>query len=122
MRYWPEGIGQTEVFGTFQVEVLDERVLGEYSVMKLKLSPVDMVGGVFAVSDITPPPFLLLHLSFSSSLYPQPQESRTITHFHYTKWTEKACPPAAADLIDLIGEVLRVQRKSGNGPITVHCR
>ena len=46
VRYWPESIGQTEVYGTFQVEVCaDERVLGEYTVRKLKLSPVDMVGG-----------------------------------------------------------------------------
>ena len=44
VRYWPESVGQVEVYGTFQVEVSgNERVLGEYTVRKLKLSPVDMV-------------------------------------------------------------------------------
>ena len=44
VQYWPETVGQSEVYGTFQVEVCgNERVLGEYIVRKLKLSPVDMV-------------------------------------------------------------------------------
>ena len=44
VRYWPEAVGQVEVYGTFHVEVSgNEQVLGEYTVRKLKLSPVDMV-------------------------------------------------------------------------------
>ena len=44
VRYWPEAAGQVEVYGTFHVEVLGkEQVLGEYTVRKLKLSPMDMV-------------------------------------------------------------------------------
>lgn len=49
-------------------------------------------------------------------------ESRTVSHFHYVNWKSTACPESGTSINDLIGEVLRVQRKSGNGPITVHCR
>ena len=74
VQYWPETVGQSEVYGTFQVEVCgNERVLGEYIVRKLKLSPVDMVSSFMStviccfISCTLPSAFIIL-LSSSSSL------------------------------------------------------
>ena len=64
---------------------------------------------------------MLVVYHFAVLSYGQPQESRTITQFHYFGWASNKCPEQATSLIDLIGDLLRVQRKSGNGPITVHC-
>ena len=49
------------------------------------------------------------------------EESRSITQFHYTNWPEGGCPGNAGSLIELINDLQRVQRKSGNHPITVQC-
>ena len=49
-------------------------------------------------------------------------ESRVVTQFHYVNWPEDSCPDNGACMIDLIDSVERVQRKTGNGPITVHCK
>lgn len=44
MQYWPNNVGETDIFGTFQVETLpDERVLPDYIVRKFKLSPANNV-------------------------------------------------------------------------------
>lgn len=93
VQYWPSEKGQAELYGSFQVEMCtDEQALLDYATRKFKISLVD-----------------------------SPQETRTITQFHYFQWPSSKCPEKAAALIDLIGDLLRVQRKSGNGPITVHC-
>ena len=44
-----------------------------------------------------------------------------VSQFHFTKWTKTTPPPEPRPMIDLIDELQRVQRKSGNMPITVHC-
>ena len=49
------------------------------------------------------------------------EECRNITQFHYTDWPEGGCPGNAGSLIELINDVQRVQRKSGNHPITIQC-
>ena len=51
----------------------------------------------------------------------QPQESRIITQLHYIHWPRSSAPSNTRSIIDLIDQLQRVQRKSGNGPITVHC-
>jgi protein tyrosine phosphatase len=44
-----------------------------------------------------------------------------VSQFHFTKWTKTTPPTDCRPMIDLIDELQRVQRKSGNMPITVHC-
>lgn len=51
----------------------------------------------------------------------QAQESRMVSQFHFTRWTKATPPSEYRSMIDLIDELQRVQRKSGNMPITVHC-
>ena len=48
--------------------------------------------------------------------------TRTITQLQYVEWPQHSCPSTCTPIIDLIETVERVQRKTGNGPITVHCR
>ena len=37
-------------------------------------------------------------------------------------WPNRAAPESTKSVVELIDELQRVQRKSGNGPITVHCQ
>ena len=52
----------------------------------------------------------------------QAHDSRIVTQFHFTKWSRSVPPDSATPMIDMIDELQRVQRKSGNQPITVHCK
>ena len=45
-----------------------------------------------------------------------------VTQFHFLSWPEKGSPNSGAGMIDLIDQVRRVQQKTGNNPIVVHCR
>ncbi|XP_064386192.1 receptor-type tyrosine-protein phosphatase F-like [Halichondria panicea] len=93
VKYWPGTTGEAGVFGGYQLELSeDEKNKGDYITRRFKLSPVD-----------------------------NPQESRMVTQFHFTCWSKKTPPEGTHSILDLIDELQRVQRKSGNGPITVHC-
>ena len=46
----------------------------------------------------------------------------TITQLQYVEWSQNVTPSNATSIIDLIETLERIQRKTGNGPITVHCR
>ena len=52
----------------------------------------------------------------------QPSDTRTITQFHFQQWPVNSCPNNPASIIDLFEGMERVQRKTGNGPITAHCK
>ena len=54
--------------------------------------------------------------------YAQDDDARTITQLQYMEWSQNTCPDGSALVIDMIEVLERVQRKTGNGPITVHCR
>ena len=49
-------------------------------------------------------------------------ECRVISQFQFMDWPVDSCPENGASVIELIDSVERVQRKTGNGPITVHCK
>ena len=42
--------------------------------------------------------------------------------FQYIGWPEEGIPDNGGGLIDLIGQVQKWQRSSGDKPIVVHCR
>ncbi|XP_019855567.1 PREDICTED: receptor-type tyrosine-protein phosphatase S-like [Amphimedon queenslandica] len=93
VQYWPVNPNEEDMYGSFNVVALpEERALPDYIVRKFKLS----------------------HSK-------NPDDSRTITHFQYINWPSTSCPKEATSMIDLVADVVRIQRKSGNGPITVHC-
>ena len=48
--------------------------------------------------------------------------SLNIKQFQYTDWPEDSVPESGSGLIDLIGQVQKWQRSSGDKPIAVHCR
>ena len=41
--------------------------------------------------------------------------------FQYTGWPEQGVPDSGSGLIDLIGQVQKWQRSSGDKPVVVHC-
>ena len=45
-----------------------------------------------------------------------------VKQFQYTDWPEESVPASGSGLIDLIGQVQKWQRNSGDKPIIVHCR
>lgn len=49
--------------------------------------------------------------------------ARTICQYQYVGWPENRSPVSGRALIDLIGEVQKLQEKTRDrGPVTVHCR
>ena len=52
----------------------------------------------------------------------QNDDARTITQLQYMEWSQNTCPDGSALVIDMIEVLECVQHKTGNGPITVHCR
>ena len=110
MRYWPEEMGRAEVFGKYQVEKsTEDRTEGTYVIRKFKICSLDNVRWPHPSALLILPP-------------PQPQDNRMITQFHYLMWPNRAAPENTKSIVELIDELQRVQRKSGNGPITVHCQ
>ena len=49
------------------------------------------------------------------------EEGRLVTQFHFLQWPEGGCPDSATPVVELVNDLQRVQRQSGNRPITVHC-
>jgi protein tyrosine phosphatase len=47
--------------------------------------------------------------------------SLNVKQFQYTDWPEESVPASGSGLIDLIGQVQKWQRNSGDKPIIVHC-
>lgn len=47
---------------------------------------------------------------------------KTITQLQYVEWSQNSCPNSPTSIVDLIEILERVQRKTANGPITIHCR
>ena len=45
-----------------------------------------------------------------------------VKQFQYTGWPEESVPDVGSGLIDVIGQVQKWQRSSGDQPIVVHCR
>ena len=48
--------------------------------------------------------------------------TKTITQLQYIEWSQHSCPSNPNSIIEMIEILERVQRKTANGPITVHCR
>lgn len=48
--------------------------------------------------------------------------SLPVKQFQYTDWPEDRVPDTGSGLIDLIGQVQKWQRSSGDRPVVTHCR
>ena len=52
----------------------------------------------------------------------QDDSSIPVKQFQYTGWPEEGVPDVGSGLIDVIGQVQKWQRSSGDRPVVVHCR
>ena len=50
------------------------------------------------------------------------ESSLPVKQYQYTDWPEQAVPATGSGIIDLIGQVQKWQRSSGDRPIIIHCR
>ncbi|CAI8026225.1 Receptor-type tyrosine-protein phosphatase delta [Geodia barretti] len=91
--YWPKEVSGTETRGSLSTELLSEEPFQDFTHRKIKLDQ-----------------------TVKGSLV-----SRVVHHFQFTAWPENGAPEEGAGMIDLIGQVLRVQQQTGEKPIIVHC-
>jgi protein tyrosine phosphatase len=92
--YWPMEVSGTETRGSLSTELLSEEPFQDFTHRKIKLDQT--VKGALM--------------------------SRVVHHFQFTAWPENGAPEEGAGMIDLIGQVIRVQQQTGDKPIIVHCR
>ena len=107
-QYWPPSGSQT--FGEFTVELLQEEKLSGFSIRNY---------GVYneKVSLLSPP-----LLQFYLWLPLQSNKSHQVNQFHITNWAPDGHCSNIKSVTDVIEEVGKVQRRTGNHPIVVHCR
>ena len=48
--------------------------------------------------------------------------SFVVTQYQYTEWSEHSCPVNYENMLVLLEDLNKVQRSSGNKPITVMCK
>ena len=65
---------------------------------------------------------LLLCSSFTCGLPLQSNKSHQVNQFHITNWAPDGHCSNIKSVTDVIEEVGKVQRRTGNHPIVVHCR
>ena len=111
-QYWP-GVG-SQRFGEFTVELLGEERLQGFVLRTLsaKTSQViltqHLMQGYQAWCWVAP--FL------------QSGSPHQVKQFHITNWAFDCCCSNLSTLTDVIERVARVQRRTGNRPIVIHCR
>ena len=92
-QYWPSVVGEAKQFGSLTVELTSEdNPCTEYVVRKLRVWQEN-----------------------------KQEEGRLVTQLHFLKWPEGGCPDSATPVVELVNDLQRIQRQSGNRPITVHC-
>ena len=108
-QYWPSGGSQR--FGEFTVQLLGQE---------------DQTGFVFRNFTITNSK-VWLHTScitvFSQHhCCVQSRETLNVSQFHITNWAPDGSCSNIKTVTDVIDEIIKVQIRTGNKPITVHCR
>ena len=61
-------------------------------------------------------------LSVIVFMFIQTGKSQQVSQFHITNWAPDGSCGNLKTVTDVIAEVWKVQRKTGNHPIVVHCR
>ena len=72
-----------------------------------------------------PPPLLLscnINMKVNFKTHFQILQVHRVTQFHVTNWSSDGTCSNLKVLTDVIEEVAKVQRRTGNYPILVHCR
>lgn len=96
--YWPTAEGHAETYGQISVKLLTEERYGYCDLRKFEIDE-EKVAGVEGV-----------------------KTAFTVTQFHFLEWPEHETPPITSSLIELMGNVNKVQMGAGIKPIIVMCK
>ena len=107
-QYWPPIGSQT--FGEFTVELLQEERLSGFSIRS------------YGVYNEKVGLLSLPVLQFYVWLPLQSNKFDQVNQFHITNWAPDGHCSNIKSVTDVIEEVGKVQRRTGNHPIVVHCR
>ncbi|KAK6748345.1 hypothetical protein RB195_001143 [Necator americanus] len=91
-RYWPSEIGQSLIFGCYEITLESEES--------------------FADDD-----YLLRRLKMTNQ---KTGESRTVNQLHYREWPDHGCPTGESQLINMIEKMAEFKGDS-DAPVLVHC-
>ncbi|KJH48493.1 Protein-tyrosine phosphatase [Dictyocaulus viviparus] len=91
-RYWPSEVGQSLVFGCYEVILDSEESFDDDDYLLRQLHLTNQKNGV----------------------------SKTIYQLHYTEWPDHGCPSGESQLINMIEKMAELQGQSPT-PVLVHC-
>ena len=118
--YWPEEGGAG--YGEFKVDIIGKEEFPEFIMRKLVVSNFKAslkFRGNFSVFSHY---YLISELCVTNIDIHQTHQSHQVTQFHVTNWSPDGTCSNLKVLTDVIEEVAKVQRRTGNNPILVHCR
>ena len=103
-QYWPSSGSQT--FGEFKVELLEQEEQTGFLIRNLAISHMKVCT-----------PQLHVYNTFSQS-----DEVHHVSQFHITNWAPDGSSSNIKTVTDVIDEVIKVQIRTSNKPILIHCR
>ena len=65
---------------------------------------------------------LKLNIIWCPFIFAQSGSSQEVSQFHITNWAPDGSCSSLKTVIDVIEEMSKVQRRTGNQPIVMHCR
>ena len=96
-RYWPEGRGNSELFGKYSVTLKAQENCNDYIVRKMDISD-------------------------SQATMSPGDNGFTVTQFQYVRWPEDGVPQSTTGVLEMANLVQKVQMGSGNKAIVVMCK
>ena len=118
-QYWPSGGSQ--MFGEFTVQLLGQEdqtgfVLRNFTVTNSK---VWLHTSCIAYVTVFSQHHCCTHIH---TLCVQSRETLNVSQFHITNWAPDGSCSNIKTVTDVIDEIIKVQIRTGNKPITIHCR
>ena len=95
--YWPTTEGHTQTYGQITVKFLTEERYGYCYLRKFEID--EEKTGVEGV-----------------------KTAFTVTQFHFLEWSEHETPPITSSLIELMGNVNKIQMGAASKPMIVMCK
>ena len=99
--FLPDSKGDSEVFGKITVKMVSQDISTDYAIRNVE------------ISEDKPHP---------QSPTLSPDQSKSVTVFHYLRWPKHGSPRGTTALLELIDYINKTQMSSGNKPITVMCK
>uniref|UniRef100_A0A8R1HPE5 protein-tyrosine-phosphatase n=1 Tax=Caenorhabditis japonica TaxID=281687 RepID=A0A8R1HPE5_CAEJA len=93
-RYWPETVGECEIFGDYEITLEEERTFDDDEYLLRVLKMENQTNG----------------------------ETRVIHQLHYREWPDHGCPSGEKQLLNMIDLMESIHEEStSQAPILVHC-